>query len=394
MVDKPCGAAALQCPLQSAKCVLPQSSVGPAKLAAIAESPNSYDIAAGRPFSGRASAMFERGLLTIGLTRSDVHWTNAILCECENEADLNAAAKCCRPRLQAELIAAKPQVIMPVGPLALKGVIRTNSAKPAMQRWRGSVSVVKPAVDKDGAMKLSDITEHHCNSTDTNPITSFVVLPTVSPFIVSRMPQWAPYLETDVARAGEIINDGWSPPEHKKGTEIRVALTLDELTDGLIELSLDDTWAFDVETVGLGPVSTALTCFVLANTTLALVVPWSKSLDGKQPWWQDSSYVAAQISSHLSSRFAVTHNGPAFDHIVAPRYGLQIRRFHDTLLGAHAVSSHMKKSLDFCVHTHLSAPPWKTWDHGDDISKLFTYCGRDGLYTRLLWEKTKGELGQ
>jgi len=352
---KPAGAACGKCPARDAKCVLPEvASTRRARLAIVGEGPGRNELEQGRPFVGRSGKMLERGLATIGLQRSEVHWTNAVLCEC-TERQLPAARKACAQRLASELDALdRNVVIIPVGAYALQSVLGL-SRKPKILEWRGFVT--------------------HRNE-------NHLVMPTIHPAFVMRAPAWAPVLELDVARIGRVLANAnrFQPPE--ASAHIEVAGTPQRLGELLLRLDRRQV-AIDVETVGLGPTHTALVCLAIADERTSIVIPWSTRTDGAESFWTDDerAQVLAYINVCLHSRIAVTHNGPAFDHIVLARYGIHVRAWNDTLLAAHVLASHLPKRLSHVVSMTLDAPPWKHADHSESIEDLWHYNALDSLYT-------------
>jgi uracil-DNA glycosylase len=184
-VNKPAGEACLKCPARDAPCVRPEPAAKTATLAVVGEAPGANEIEQGRPFVGASGRMLMAGLATIGLRRDQVHWTNAVLCECA-ESDLSAARTCCAQRLRDELAVAKPEVIMPVGAYGLQSVL-SLPRKPRITEWRGSVSEGGPG--------------------------GGLVAPTIHPAFVMRLGAWGPWLERDVERVGRLIEWGWRPPE-------------------------------------------------------------------------------------------------------------------------------------------------------------------------------------
>lgn len=362
------------CPARGGKCVPPEPppAGGRAQLAVVGEFPRGADLENGAPLSGSGGRMLLRGLKTIGLRRHDIHWTNAILCKPPVDAKgLAGAAKHCAERLRAELAASSASVVVPLGPLGLKGVLASKS-KPQILKWRGSVSTVQWPADP-GELPQGPVLAR-----------STFVLPTLDPGFVLRAPKWGPVLETDIARVGRVLEHGFTAPEDEPGRELLIAKTRAQLSAALSRLGNDVS--FDVETVGLGPTSTSLVCFGLSDGRLTVVVPWSKASNGLEAFWLDPVSVAAEVSTALATRTAITHNGPAFDHIVAARYGLRIAAWDDTLLASHALAGHMPKNLAHVVTQHLDVPPWKQLeDRGASIERLWVYNGRDCLYTILAW---------
>lgn len=362
------GAACASCPAREGKCVPPEPAApGPAKLAIVGEAPGRTELEQGRPFIGASGRMLMRGLKTLRLARHEVHWTNAVLCECAPQ-DLSKARAACAARLRAELAASQAPVVMPVGALGLHSALALPR-KPQILKWRGSVS----------KLSFSDSA-------------SALVLPTIHPAFVMRAPKWGPILEIDVARAGRILRDGFQAPEDQPPRKLVVPRSRDSLAAALAALA-PGAVSFDVETVGLGPTATALVCFGLSDGTLTVVVPWSTESNGITGFWKEPVSVSRDVSKALARRVAVTHNGPAFDHIVAARYGIEIRAWEDTLLAAHASAGHMPKNLAHVVTCYLDVPLWKQLeDRGADIARLHVYNGRDCLYTRLAWEAMKGSV--
>jgi hypothetical protein len=215
-----------------------------------------------------------------------------------------------------------------------------------------------------------------------------------------RAERWAPVIEIDVARVGRLIRaDGFTPPEFERGVEWRCARSLLELELLLRCLDARKPWAFDVETVSLGATTTRLVCFAFSDGTRSIVVPWARDPAGQQSWWGWANEVraAALVSRAIRDVTLITHNGPAFDLIVAPRFGIHVRRWEDTLLASHVLRGHMKKSLAHVVARHLDAPPWKEWAHGGGrelgMRQLWEYNARDVLYTARAWAEIRRELG-
>jgi uracil-DNA glycosylase family 4 len=365
----PAGDACASCPAREGRCLLPAPITGRVRLAVVGDSPMRRDLEDKAILSGASGRMLARGLRSIGLSRPEVHFTNAVLCACPDE-HLSKARAACAMRLRQELEASGAEAVMPLGPLSLQSSLALPR-KPQILKWRGSVSRAA-----------------------FSPERSAYVLPTLHPSFVHRAPKWAPILELDVARIGRVLENGFTAPEDSPGRKLWIPKTRESLREALASLARGDV-SFDVETVGLGPTYTSLVCFGLSDGTLTVVVPWSKASNGIDPFWKDGGAEAAALTSAaLATRVAVTHNGPAFDHIVAARYGIRIGLWGDTLLLAHAMAAHMPKNLAHVATLYLDVPPWKQLeDRGVDIERLHVYNGRDCLYTALAWEAAKKEAG-
>jgi uracil-DNA glycosylase family 4 len=358
--------------------VLPEPAVNTIRLTVVNESPSRADIAEGKPMAGASGKMLQRGLKTIGLRREDVHWTSAVLCDCEPR-DLPAARKACANRLVAELAAAKPPITMTLGAFGLQSVLgklgpigfngKPSNRKPQALKWRGSINPRKV-----GGFET-------------------ILAPTIHPDFARRAPQWGPVLELDVARIGRVMQSGFRPPEAHPDHKLVIARDYYNLQNYLGQLRGQHV-GFDVETVGLGPTHTSLVCFALSDGKLTIVVPWSQESNGLQPWWSDPPKIAALVSAALANHTTVTHNGPAFDHIVARRYGLQIADWDDSLLATHVIAGHMPKRLQHVVTMHLDVSAWKEADHASTIEQLWFYNAQDTLYTIQAWKALKGQVGR
>ena len=373
------------CPGRDAPLVPPEPARIRARLVVVGEAPGRQELLERRPFSprGASGSLLMRAARAMGLQRSEIHLTNAIPCGVK-EADMPEARKCCVARLQAELHAAGAPVIMPVGAWALQSTL-ASSKRPQILRWRGSVNPT--AINPPAPAAGSDPAD-----AAASPLQALVT-PTVHPAFVLRSPAWAPTFEVDVERIGRYVQgQPFVPPELQPGRRIVIARDLPILNEALSQLAPGDI-AFDVETVGLGPTHTALVCFAISDGRLTVVVPWSRGRDGREPWWYQPDQVAGRISSLFGQRCAVTHNGPAFDHIVAGRHGIRIGRWDDSLLATWAVASHMPRGLSACVQTHLDVTAWKEQeDRTADLDRLWIYNARDTLYTALLWRVLKDDV--
>lgn len=387
------------CPARDRAFVPPERAVAPrARLAIVGEGPSRTEVEKKRPFVGASGRMLRPLLDSIGLMRGHVHWTNAVLCDAL-PADQEVARKCCSKRLQAELQEVAAPVVATLGALATKSVLQRGSAP--ILKWRGSVSQIRlgehptdrnvNAPEIAGGSPAAHRVELAAGAAGRAAPAAWV-LPTIHPAFVMRAPQWAWVLKADFARIGRAIAGGFTPPEEQEGRHTAVARTEGELLSYLDGLA--DEVSFDVETVGLGPISTALVCFVLSDGASTVVVPWSRGRDGREPWWRRPAEVAADISWALGQRLTVTHNGPAFDHVVAERYGIQIDEWDDTLLMTHALHPELPKNLAHVVTcAGLDVPPWKQLeDRTATLERLWSYCGRDGLYTILAHKRLKEEI--
>lgn len=360
------GADCSNCPGRDQPFVPPESSNGRKSLAIVGEQPGGTELQRGRPFIGASGRLLMKGVSFLGLTRDQVHWTNAVPCKVKDR-ELTAARKCCASRLVTELGASGAGVIMPVGAHGTRSVLGLKSAP--IMAYRGTISRTQLVA---GAAPV-------------------YVCPTLHPAFVMRAPLWAPVLERDVVRIGRVLRDGWVPPEQREDRRFIYVRRESQLQAALDTMQTQDI-GFDVETVGLGPTETLLVCFALSSGPSTVIVPWAKHSAGVRQWWRSPHRIAGIVGDWLEDRIAVTHNGPTFDHIIAKRYGLRIRRWEDTLQAAHALESHLPRGLARVASSYLDVGPWKQQDHSKRLTDLWTYNGRDTLYTILSWRETEKRL--
>lgn len=308
-----------------------------------------------------------------GLQREDVHWTNAILCDVPKR-DLAAARKCCQQRLSAEIAETGASTVLAVGSFGMQSACELNK-RPSIMAYRGSVVTAS-----DQMRPLSEDAGH-----------TATVIPTIHPAFVMRLPLWEPIFDADLARAGRIERDGFVPPEKHPDRRTYIIESLEQLKE--LAPQLDKTVAVDVETTGLDIHTVPIVCMVLSDDKLTIVVPWSRTKNGEGYFFgQRQEEAAAFLTDVLKNRVALTHNGPAYDHTVLDRHGIHVNDWDDSLLGYHAITSIFPKRLGHVAACYIDVPPWKEWRHDIDLDVLYRYCGRDGLYTRLAWDKLRSTM--
>lgn len=102
-----------------------------ARVMIVGEQPGDKEDLQGRPFVGPAGAVLDKALLAAGIERGDVYLTNIVkhfkweprgkrrLHKKPNTLEINV----CRPWLEAEINAVKPQVIVLLGATAAQGIL-------------------------------------------------------------------------------------------------------------------------------------------------------------------------------------------------------------------------------------------------------------------------------
>ena len=123
------------CPLRK-RSLVPPSMPENAVLAVVGEAPGRTEAIKKVPFIGPSGALLWGALDAVGIDRSQVHVTNAVLCFPGREAPPPEAVECCRDRLMFELVKARVKYVLALGNTALHSLVDTEEAISfARGRW-------------------------------------------------------------------------------------------------------------------------------------------------------------------------------------------------------------------------------------------------------------------
>ncbi len=126
--------------------VVPGEGACPADLVFIGEAPGEVEDHSGRPFVGRAGQLLDKILESVGLNREEVYITNVVKCRPplnrEPEAD---EIKACWPWLEAQLHHLKPKIIVALGSVPAKALLKTKEGITKLRgrffKWRDGIEV-------------------------------------------------------------------------------------------------------------------------------------------------------------------------------------------------------------------------------------------------------------
>ncbi len=179
-----------ECWLNRSKPVLPELRAGSTALL-VGEAPGEKEVAEGRPFVGPSGLELQRALQAVGVRRSTLSITNAILCQppendlarllhkiqglnkirkAAGEPPMPTPLECCKPRLDAEVAAYGPNVVT-LGSTAMRAVL---GGEGSILEARGG------PVQLEGGLR---------------------VLPTLHPAFVMRARRWTQAFTADLGRA-------------------------------------------------------------------------------------------------------------------------------------------------------------------------------------------------
>ena len=98
-----------------------------AEVLLIGEAPGANEDAQGEPFVGRAGKLLDDMLAMIGLDRSRIYITNSVKCRPpQNRDPLNTEKDACRGYLSRQLALMKPKIIVCLGRIAAKAIIKED----------------------------------------------------------------------------------------------------------------------------------------------------------------------------------------------------------------------------------------------------------------------------
>ncbi|HEV8595058.1 MAG TPA: uracil-DNA glycosylase [Thermoplasmata archaeon] len=108
----------------SRKRAVPGEGPPRARLLLVGEAPGRREDATGRPFQGAAGRILDDALRQAGIPRDRAFITNAVKCRPpENRRPRAGELAACRPYLEAQLLAARPRVIVTLGNTATRDLL-------------------------------------------------------------------------------------------------------------------------------------------------------------------------------------------------------------------------------------------------------------------------------
>lgn len=381
------------CPLHENAANVCVMGSGPidAKLMIIGQAPGYNEDRLGVPFVGKAGQLLDRELERVGIDRDEVYVTNTAKCYPPGDRPPNRAEmKACRPYLDQEMAAVRPQLTILLGNVAMQGVLATS----------GIMSKANTIHERDGQ----------------------AYLPIIHPAAVLRDPGNTDFMRTGLEAARRFLDGQLEGPK----TQINLIRTAEDIEQFLNELNdVAEVVAFDIET---------------ATTEATAEVP-SRKGGGLEPWAPDFIVQVAGFSweegvswvlpiFHWDTPMAVrqaidpygTGHLPTFVkdgllndvwRYMAPKkigghnvkFDLQgLRRIgasrlqaqFDTLLMVHLLDeNHKSKGLGALAQQYLGAPQYKDdvkKDGTDPLDKLALYNGRDADYTLRLYRIFREQL--
>jgi uracil-DNA glycosylase family 4 len=341
----------------------------PAKVMLVGEAPGAREDDIQKPFSGVAGQFLDRELLKSGLRREDVYITNSVRCRPpDNRTPTRSELKACSRFLQNELEAVKPEIVVPLGNVALQAILGTSgitkhrgavvekNGRKVFATYHPAAILRNPALQGDFTADLNALSRLTKGENEKPKTRTYIIR---SSRALSRFLDLLSHVETPIAtdvetRSDEERNEGGLQPWAPDGRIDVVGFCWEPGTSYVVALEHPEAnWDIPIEMV-----------------YKALDV----ALDGKK---------------------LVGHNGK-FDLQWLRTKGILSPYLHfDTLLAAHLLDENGSHSLKPLSRTLLGADLYEAnVDRGgsNSLTSLAIYNGKDCDYTLRLYHIFREEL--
>lgn len=358
------------------------SGVGPAgaRCLIIGEAPGREEVAAGVPFVGMAGKLLDDGLAHIDLPRTQVRIENVI----EERPTGNKLATLsddqlaywmddCRRRMAT---CVSPQVIVPLGNLALNTVLRGW-----VKRRSGKRSITDPF------QWQYTILRHRGYPMRETAWGDVWILPTIHPAAILRNVEWKARYLRDWERIAEILRaEHFTLPTRS----VFVCRTGDDLDDvpNVVYPSADDTrpLGVDIETAGA-----QILCVGFARGNESIIIPTSDAASG---WTSKQTSKAwpliREVLQHPMKK--AFHNGLFDTFILRQTQGIDVHGYtYDTMYMHHLLETNEEHSLEHCASMDAWCAPFKQTDW-NDLESIKQRCGMDTLLTAELAQTYEARL--
>lgn len=362
---------------------MPYSGEGRKRVLLLAEAPGENEDDSGKQFVGNAGFELVQMLREVGVNmRKDCWLDNAVICRPmddngNNRKPTKKEIDCCRPHLSAVLQKLRPNVIIPMGSVALQSLIELA--------WKsGEVESVESWV----GWKIP------CIQLNT------WICPTFHPsyYLRGQDPVVRKHMVSHFRRAFAITKKPWGEngkdrPDYR--SKVRVLLDTDKAARDLTcMMAFGKPLAFDLETTTLkpdGPKSNII-CASVSDGTTSIAFPW----EGK---------VVEQMRKFLESKVPKVGWNIAFEtRWIKAHLGIWVKNWlWDGMIASHWLNCHRGIcGLDFQAFVQLGVGDYYSHLGGLMTSKgsylpnrlttvdrevLLEYCGLDSLYEVMIAKK-------
>jgi DNA polymerase-1 len=347
--------------------VLPE---GPeqAKIMLIGEAPGETEEKEGRPFCGVAGKVLNGILEECGIKREEVRVSNVMQERppgnnfdhfyTKNEKGKKVPSVALLEsyaRLQSEIAACSPNVIVPLGNEAMKAILGYSG----VMNYRGSI--LSSNLGK--------------------------CIPTIHPASIARQWSFRPAVVADFQR---IKEQSEFPEIIRTPQKLSIAYSTQAALEALEEVERTKYAAFDIETE-----TDQITCISFS---------WEENQAVSIPFWfagntlrneSDELVLWRRIRDIMGNAEIkkVAHNGAYDIEFLQTKYGIRTEGYVlDTMVAFHVLYLELPKGLDFLCSLYTDLPYYKHEINTEDMDTYFTYNAKDSLVTFLCAKEIEVEL--
>lgn len=332
-----------------------------AKVMIVSDNPSDFEYEKDEWMVGKAGNLFKDLLTQIGLNvEEDCYFTGIVKYPTPSDdkgvqrQPIKSEIDECLPYFYAELEIVDPDIIIPLGNVAL----RYTLGRTGITKFRGK------AVEKDDR----------------------IIFPIVHPELVFRQPKHASHFTTDVMNLKTLVEDGMEFLS-KSDVEYRYLDNLDDIEEE-IERLMDVEWlVFDLETTGLSPFKkdSKIVCISLTDKThYGVTIP----LEHKDFYWSGNELrkVKELIKKLLEHKPVkkMGHNGKFDMKWLMFKYGIDVVNYAFDPMIAHYIAVSEERGGH-----GLKELAWEHTDMGgydNDLDDYKKEHGITGNYDLIDWE--------
>lgn len=367
------------------KRVLNGSGNPQARIMFVTDTANTFEESKGQFIQGLTGELFDVLLSRVGINRSEVFITGVVRCAGTlDKKNLQPSVDACLDYLDQEIASVRPNVIVPLGSIALRSIMRSKILNITKER---------------GIVQYSD--RYKCK-----------ILPIFHPAYIMKMPQYEKIVVSDLKHALQES----SSPELLVGTvrDHKTLIDFSEFMKVMAEYNQATELAADVESTGADWQKDVIIGISFSKKcNESVYIPLVKGEGDMNPFWDErQAEVVEQIKKLLENNSRkIFHNGPYDIKILRKNMGIQVQNFaFDTMVADHLLDENAERlhSLENCAlrHTDFGAykQPVMKWFKAKRIAEnkrnfnllpndlLFVYAANDADCTFTLYTLFKPQL--
>lgn len=347
----------------SESCFSCQMGIGKktAKIMFVADNPTEFENEKGKWMVGKAGNLFRDLLTQIGLdVETDCYFTGIVKCPTPSDDKGNQRQPLrdeianCMPYFEAEMKIIDPDIIVPMGNVALKQILGYTG----ITKFRGK------AVEKDGK----------------------IIFPILHPTQIFKQPKHSKNFTTDIMNLKVLIDEGMGFLE-KSEVDYRYLETYEEVEDEIERLMESEWLVFDIETTGLNPFvkGSKIVCISLTDRThYGVTIP----LEHRQFKWPGMilDKIRGLLKQLLENHFIkkMGHNGKFDMKWLLYKYGIDVANYAFDPMIAHYITVSEERGGH-----GLKELAWELTDMGGYDNALDEYKKENGIvgnYDLIDWE--------